>query len=184
LERNITPILMGGTGSRSEFEEQPDFMPDCYESGTMNTGGIAGLGGGVNFVLKKGIEEIRAREEQLTSLFIEGITSIPGIRVYGCRDRCDRIPVVSFTVDGVDPGEAALELDEQFDILSRPGLHCAPSAHKTIGSYPLGTIRFSFGYFNTDGQVHSAVDAVYQISKRGCPLRSVIKYGGTIYETH
>ncbi|NTW77364.1 MAG: aminotransferase class V-fold PLP-dependent enzyme [Syntrophaceae bacterium] len=165
LEKNIEPLCVGGTGSRSEMESQPDFMPDRYEAGTPNTAGIAGLQAGVEFVLSKGISEIKSKEENLTKMFIEGIKSLPGIILYGHTSVERRIPVVSFNIAGMDAGAVALELDERFEIMSRPGLHCAPAAHKTIGTYPAGTVRFSFSYFNTREQIIKALEALEQISK-------------------
>ncbi len=165
LEGQIRPILRGGTGSRSESEYQPDFLPDKYESGTPNTAGLAGLGAGVRFVLTETVEKIRAKELQLTSFFLEGITAISGIRIYGPGSLAGRIPVISFALDGMDPAQVALMLDEEFGIMSRPGLHCSPQAHKTIGTYPTGTVRFSFGYFNTEDQLISALAALAQIRR-------------------
>jgi cysteine desulfurase family protein len=166
LEKSIEPICVGGTGSRSEVEKQPDFMPDRYEAGTPNTVGIAGLLAGVNFILSEGIDHIQSKEASLVKTFIEGISDLPEIILYGQTSFDRRIPVVSFNVAGVDPGAVALELDERFNIMSRSGLHCAPSAHKTIGTYPSGTVRFSFSYFNTQEQVAKAIETVRKISKR------------------
>ena len=166
LEKEILPIMRGGTGSRSEFEEQPEFMPDCYESGTPNTVGMAGLDAGVGYIATRGVESIRAHEERLTGLFLAGIEKIEGVRVYGLKDSQRQMPVVSLGVRGMDPGSASLELDERFGIMTRPGLHCAPAAHKTIGTYPNGTIRFSFGCFNTEDQVGRALEAVRELAGR------------------
>ena len=167
LEERIQPLMAGGTGSRSEFELQPDFMPDKYESGTLNTVGLAGLGAGAGYILEKGIDEIRTKEVTLTRLFLEGLKSTRGVHIYGTCNASLQIAVVSFNIDGVTSSEAALALDEQFCIMSRPGLHCAPAAHRTIGTFPGGTIRFSFGYFNTEDQIKYALDAVRQLSKEG-----------------
>ncbi|GAB6269743.1 MAG: aminotransferase class V-fold PLP-dependent enzyme [Smithella sp.] len=166
LEKRIKPILVGGTGSRSEVEEQPDFMPDRYEAGTPNTVGIAGLQAGVDFVLSEGIDQIKSKEESLVKMFIEGIKDLPEVIIYGQTFTEGRIPVVSFNIAGIDPAAIALELDERYKIMSRSGLHCAPSAHKSIGTYPMGTVRFSFSYFNTEDQVVKAVEALRKISKR------------------
>jgi cysteine desulfurase family protein len=166
LETKIEPTCIGGTGSRSEVEEQPDFMPDRYEAGTPNTVGIAGLHAGVVFVLSEGVDQIQSKEASLVKTFIEGISDLPGIIIYGPAFTERRIPVVSFTIAGMDPAMIALELDERFKIMSRSGIHCAPSAHKTIGTYPMGTVRFSFSYFNTQEQVAKAVEAIKKISKR------------------
>lgn len=165
LEKSIEPICVGGTGSRSEVEEQPDFMPDRYEAGTPNTVGIAGLQAGVDFALSQGINEIKEREESLVKLFIGNIKDVPGIILYGQTSVDQRIPVVSFNIAGMDPGAVALDLDERFNIMSRSGLHCAPSAHKTIGTYPQGTVRFSFSCFNTPEQVIRSLEALKKISK-------------------
>ena len=166
LEKNIEPLCVGGTGSRSEMETQPDFMPDRYEAGTPNTAGIAGLQAGVEFVLSKGIDEIKSKEENLTKAFIEGIRNLPGIILYGHTSVDQCIPVVSFNIDGVDPASVALDLDEHFNIMSRAGLQCAPAAHKTLGTYPTGTVRFSFSYFNTEEQIIKAIEALEQISRK------------------
>jgi selenocysteine lyase/cysteine desulfurase len=163
LEGMIAPLMRGGTGSRSEFEEQPDFMPDCYESGTPNTVGIAGLGAGAVFVAAQGIESIRTVEEKLTNLFLQGLEDMDGVVLYGLKPPSPRAPIVSFNIRGIDPATVALDLDERFQVLSRPGLHCAPAAHRTIGSFPAGTIRFSFGYFNTEDQIRTAVEAVRRL---------------------
>jgi cysteine desulfurase / selenocysteine lyase len=160
LEQVISPLMRGGTGSRSEFEEQPDFMPDKFESGTPNTAGYAGLTAGINFILSQGLDTINAHEKRLTELFLQGIGAVDGVTIYGLKDASRRIAVVSFNIRGIDPATAALGLDERFGIMSRPGLHCAPSAHKTIGTFPAGTVRFSFSYFNTVEEINQAVDAV------------------------
>jgi len=160
IEKHLRPLMMGGTGSRSEFEAQPDFMPDKYESGTPNTIGLAGLGAGVRFVLAEGVEAIRCKEEGLTERFLKGLASLKGITVYGPPDAASRTAVVSFNIAGVSPSEASLELDERFGILCRPGLHCAPAAHRTIGTFSRGTIRFGFGYFNNDEEISFALEAI------------------------
>jgi len=166
LEKRIEPLCVGGTGSRSEVEEQPDFMPDRYEAGTPNTVGIAGLQAGLDFVLSTGVSEIKHKEEGLVEMFIEGIRNVPGMILYGKTDAQKRTPVVSFNIDGMDPADVALKLDERFKIMARSGIHCAPSAHKTIGTYPKGAVRFAFSYFNTQEQVAKAIEALRKISKR------------------
>lgn len=165
LETQIRPLMMGGTGSRSEFEHQPDFMPDKYESGTPNTVGYAGLEAGVRFILDKGLAAIRAHEERLTALFLEGLSDCPGVTLHGPRTADKRIAVVAFNLAGVSPSEVALRLDEEFGILSRPGLHCAPAAHRTIGTFPVGTNRFSFGPTNTTEEIHRALDALKRMRR-------------------
>ena len=166
LDNEIEPFCIGGTGSRSEVEEQPDFMPDRYEAGTPNTVGIAGLQAGVDFVLFKGVDQIKRQEALLVKMFIEGLKSMPGIILYGHDSVDQRTPVVSFNIEGTDPAVIALQIDERFKIMARSGIHCAPSAHKTIGTYPHGTVRFSFSYFNTEEQIIKALDVLNKISKR------------------
>ena len=169
LEKQLRPLMMGGTGSRSEFEGQPDFMPDKFESGTPNTIGLAGLGAGVRFVLTERVETIRSKEEMLTTRFLAGLAVLPGITVYGPPDAANRTSVVSFNITGVSPSEASLELDERFGILCRPGLHCAPAAHRTIGTFSQGTIRFGFSYFNKDEEIDLALEAVRSLAGGDAP---------------
>jgi len=121
LEEKMQPLLVGGTGSRSEFEHQPDFMPDKYESGTPNTVGLAGLGAGVDYIIKRGMENIRTEEMVLTRRFLDGLQSIRGVKIYGPCDEARQISVVSFNVNGMTPSEASFAFDEQFGIMSRPG---------------------------------------------------------------
>jgi cysteine desulfurase/selenocysteine lyase len=160
----LEPLKRGGTGSRSESEEQPDFLPDRYESGTINGMGTAGLGAGVRFVLKVGVDRVRAHEQQLTAQLLAGLRSVPGIRIYGTGDADKQAATVSFNVEGMEPSDVALRLDEQYAIMCRPGLHCAPSAHRTIGTYPRGTARFGLSYLNTSSEVDLAVAAVLKIA--------------------
>ena len=160
LEKMVSPLERGGTGSRSEFEEHPDFMPDRFESGTPNTIGIAGLGAGAGNVAAIGVQTIRKKEIALTKFFLDGIRSIRGVRVYVDMDPKRRTALVSFTIDGMSPSDISLHLDKRFNIMSRPGLHCAPSAHRTIGTFPVGTVRFSFGLFTTEDQIRTALKAI------------------------
>jgi cysteine desulfurase family protein len=165
LEKQIVPLMVGGTGSRSEFESQPDFMPDRYESGTLNTAGLAGLGAGAEYILRKGIGHIRTKEILLTQYFLDGLKSISSVRIYGPGVASRQISVVSFNVDGLTPSEVSLAFDEQYGVLSRPGLHCAPAAHRTIGTFPGGSVRVSFGFFNTEEEISYALDALQQLSR-------------------
>lgn len=166
FEDEIRPLMLGGTGSRSEFEVQPDFMPDKFESGTPNTVGLAGLEAGVNFILDQGLPAIRSHEEQLTQKLLDGLQALSGITVYGPDSARERTAVVAFTLQNMSPSQAALILDEEFGILCRPGLHCAPAAHKTIGTFPEGTLRFSLGFFNTPEQIDYALNVLGRIAKR------------------
>jgi cysteine desulfurase family protein len=163
-EKELNPLKQGGTGSRSEFEEQPDFLPDRFESGTPNGVGIAGLLAGVQFVSKRGIETIRRHEMALYEKLAEGLKDISRITLYGSQNRNERIATLSFTMAGLPPSEVAIRLERKFKVLCRPGLHCAPSAHRTIGTFPEGTVRLSIGAFNTEEDIRKAIDAVAQIS--------------------
>ncbi|HGJ65301.1 TPA: aminotransferase class V-fold PLP-dependent enzyme [bacterium] len=162
---NLKPIKFGGTGSQSDEEFQPDFMPDRYESGTLNLVGIAGLGAGVRFIIRKGIDSIRKKECELTQMMIDGLLSIHNVSVYGDHNAEHRVGVISFNIEGLLSSESALILEDEFDILCRSGLHCAPSAHKTIDTFPEGTIRFSLGIFSTKDDVIESVNAVRKIAE-------------------
>lgn len=156
----LRPLKWGGTGSRSEHEKQPDFLPDKYESGTLNAVGLAGLAAGVRFVLETDVERIRQHEVALTQQLIEGLRRIPAVTVYGGLDAARQTATVSFNVSGLEPSEVGLRLDEEYGIMCRVGLHCAPAAHRTIGSFPTGTVRFGLSYFNTIEEIEMAVEAV------------------------
>jgi len=160
----LKPLKQGGTGSRSEYEEHPDFLPDRCEAGTPNAVGLAGLAAGVRWVLETGVETIRAHEEALTRRLVEGLGEIPGVAVYGGLDASRQTATVSFNVAGLEPSEVGLRLDEEYGILCRVGLHCAPAAHRTIGTFPRGTVRFGLGYFNTIEEVDEAVRAIRRIA--------------------
>ncbi len=159
------PLIRGGTGSRSEREEQPDFLPDMCESGTPNGVGLAGLEAGVRWVLERGVEAIRAHEVELTGRLLDGLREIPGVTVYGPADAQLRTAVVSFNIAGMEPSEVGARLDEEYGILCRVGLHCAPAAHRTIGTFPSGTVRFALGAFNTREEVDAALRAVARLAR-------------------
>jgi cysteine desulfurase family protein len=172
-EKEMIPLKQGGTGSRSEFEEQPDFLPDCFESGTPNGVGLAGLLAGVQVVLEKGVEQIRQNEMALIIKLVKGLKNIPQVKLYGPELQEDRIATLSFNFTHLSPSNGALRLEKEFGILCRPGLHCAPSAHRTIGTFPKGTIRFGLSFFNTEAEVETTVQAISQISQQdreGSPL--------------
>jgi len=164
-EKEMTPLKQGGTGSRSEFEEQPDFLPDRFESGTPNGVGIAGLLAGVHFVLERGVEEIRQNEITLVEKLIKGLKEIPQVKLYGPESVKDRIATISFNLARLSPSNGASRLEKEFGILCRPGLHCAPAAHRTTGTFPEGTIRFGLSAFNSEAEVETALRAVSLICK-------------------
>jgi cysteine desulfurase/selenocysteine lyase len=169
----MEPLKRGGTGSRSEHEEQPDFLPDLCESGTPNAVGLAGLEAGIRWVLERGVETIRAHEVELAQRLIHGLTNIPstgsgqrpGVTIYGGLDAELQTATVSFNITGMEPSEVGLRLDEEYGILCRVGLHCAPAAHKTLGTFPAGTVRFGLGAFNTLEEVDIAVAAVGRLAQ-------------------
>jgi cysteine desulfurase family protein len=165
-EKEIIPLKQGGTGSRSEFEEQPDFLPDRLESGTPNGVGIAGLLAGIQFVLGKGVEQIRQNESTLLEKLIMGLKKIPRVKLYGPESQEDRIATLSFNFTHLSPSDGASRLEKEFGILCRPGLHCAPAAHHTIGTFPEGTIRFGLGTFNAEEEIETAIQAISLISKK------------------
>ncbi len=160
----LAPLIRGGTGSDSAHEIQPEFMPDVYESGTLNVAGIAGLAAGGRFLSEIGIETVQAHERKLVAQFLAGASEIAGITLYGPGDAALRCGVVSFNVAGTVPSEVGLILDESFGIMARTGLHCAPAAHRTLGTFPTGTVRFSFGWFNTPAEVELALKALREIA--------------------
>jgi cysteine desulfurase/selenocysteine lyase len=161
----LEPLTRGGTGSRSEFEVQPDRLPDKYESGTSNALGMAGLKAGLGFIKERGLESIQAHKLEMTSELVDGLNGVTGVTVYGPDDISERTAVVSFTVEGRRVSEIGMRLDEDFGIMARVGLHCAPALHKTIGTFPEGTVRLAPGVFTTSEDVRYTVDAVKRIVK-------------------
>ena len=162
----IDPLLSGGTGSISHTEEIPAFMPDRFEPGTMNLPGIIGLHAGLTWLEETGIDAIRDHELKLTARMLSGLEKLEGeglIRIVGRRDLQNRTGVVSIQTLMKELSQAAFELDAEYGIQTRVGLHCAPSAHTTLGTYPTGTIRFSFGWFNTEADVDAALHALEEI---------------------
>ncbi len=161
---DLKPLRLGGTGSNSESWDHPEFLPDKYECGTPNTPGIAGLGEGTRFVLHEGVERIRQHEIELTRSLLEGLEGIEGITVYGPRKPHEQTATVSINVKGMEASEVGYRLDREFDIMTRVGLHCNPATHKTIGTFPHGTVRLSMGYFNTQEEVGQVLEALREIS--------------------
>ncbi|MGL6065528.1 MAG: aminotransferase class V-fold PLP-dependent enzyme [Cetobacterium sp.] len=159
----IEPLLEGGTGSFSKLRRQPKEMPEVLEAGTLNTPGIMSLGAGIDFISEVGIHKIKNHEDNLIKRFIEGIESIEKIKVYKSFTK-NQGPVISLNIEGIDSGDLATILDEEFGILVRPGFHCAPLAHKAIGSYDTGTVRFSFGFFNSEEDIDYALEALKNIT--------------------
>ncbi|HYF79235.1 MAG TPA: aminotransferase class V-fold PLP-dependent enzyme [Symbiobacteriaceae bacterium] len=182
----LDSLIQGGTGSRSEQEVQPEDLPDKFESGTSNFVGIAGLGAGLRFVQERGVAAIRAHEMALAERLRDGLLAIGGahgrgccgdgpvaggvrsgvVTVYGPVDPARRVGVVSFTVDGLSVSDVGFALDDEFGVLTRVGLHCAPAAHRTIGTLPGGTVRLAPGPFTTPAEVDKALEAIAAVIRR------------------
>lgn len=170
LENQLVPLKEGGTGSISENDRQPDFMPDRFESGSHNAIGIIGLSEGVQWLLEQGVDQLAGREMDLVRTFIEGVSDINGLTYYGPPGVKHRLGVFSVTVEGYSPHELSAVLETHYGILTRSGIHCAPLAHQAIGTAQQGgTTRFSFGPFLTKQDVKYATDALADIAAGGRP---------------
>lgn len=165
MAQTLVPLIAGGTGSFSHLETMPTHMPDAFEAGTLNLPGIIGLNEGLSYIESQRMENIHNHELALTQAFLEGLQSIDVVNIIGKQDIQDRTAVVSITIDSMDPASIAYELESTYHIMTRVGLHCAPRAHQTLGTYPEGTVRFSFGYANTHKDVETALSALHRILK-------------------
>ena len=168
LAETLTPLLAGGTGSMSHTEFMPDFLPDRLEPGTMNLPGLAGLHAALGFLQETGLDIVRAHELALTKHFLDGLAPMQAenrVKIIGLPDTQNRAGVVSIQPVQHDPAELAANLDERFGIATRVGLHCAPAAHQALGTFPTGTIRFSFGFFNTEADADYALSALDTLTK-------------------
>ena len=166
----ITPLIVGGTGSLSHTEHPPRFMPDKFEAGTLNLPGIAGLHASLSWLQQQGIDKIRTHELTLTQQFLDGLQQSAAqnlLRIVGKRNCSERIGVVSISTDITDIAELAFILADRYAIATRVGLHCAPNAHKTLETYPTGTLRFSFGWHNTAEEVNIALQALKEVLAHG-----------------
>lgn len=161
----LVPLIEGGTGTRSESDSQPDFYPDCLESGTPNSVGIAGLSVGLRWLLGKGVAAVREKERALLALLFSGMKGIARVAVHGPRDPARCASVVPFTVEGIDPAEVSRRLETDFGILVRAGLHCSPAAHRTLGTFPEGTVRVSPGPFTTRREIARFLAALRSIAR-------------------
>lgn len=165
LANMMSSLITGGTGSFSDSEEQPEYLPDKFEAGTPNIPGIFGLNAALEYLESIGIEEIRSEEMRLTRVFINEVLNMKDVMLAGIEDIEDRTAVVSLDFKERDNAEISYELDKEYGIATRCGLHCAPSAHKTLNTFPQGTVRFSFSHFNTTEEIKYAVDAINKIKK-------------------
>jgi len=160
------PLVFGGTGGNSHSDLPPEQLPERLEAGTPNTPGLAGLTAGIEFIRTVGLSRIRAREAELTGQLLEGLQAIPGVSVFGPRDPDQRGGAVSFLLPGRDPAEIGFLLDRDHGILTRVGLHCAPDAHRTLGTFPRGTIRVSPGYFNSSDDIEQLLAALAFLARQ------------------
>lgn len=161
--RRLTPLVAGGTGSASDSEELPDWMPDRFESGTPNMPGVYGWEAALGWLENTGIETLENHEKTLSKRFLEGIYGLKNVKLYGATVPEGRTGVFSVGFLNCDNAEAAWRLEREFGILTRCGLHCAPSAHKTLGSFPEGSVRFSTGWANTEADIDAALSAIAAI---------------------
>lgn len=161
--RRLTPLVAGGTGSASDSEELPDWMPDRFESGTPNMPGVYGWEAALGWLENTGIETLENHEKTLSKRFLEGIYGLKNVKLYGITVPERRTGVFSVGFLNCDNAEAAWRLEREFGILTRCGLHCAPSAHKTLGSFPEGSVRFSTGWANTEADIDAALSAIAAI---------------------
>lgn len=158
--KQLSPLVAGGTGSASDSEYLPAFLPDRLESGTMNLPGIYGWEAAMRFVSEQGIDALHAHERELTKRFLDGIRDIPRVKLCGPKDLEHRVGVLSLDFLDRDNAAIAYALEQRFGILTRCGLHCAPAAHRSLGTFPKGTVRFSLGFANTPSDVDAAIDAI------------------------
>jgi cysteine desulfurase/selenocysteine lyase len=165
IEERLASIRTGGTGSQSNSTLQPKTMPDKFEAGNLNVPGIVGLGAGARWLLQRGISNVREHALQLTTRLLDGLSKLPSVRIRGPREPARRVGLVSLTIEGYDPQEAAAVLATSFGMEARSGLHCSPLMHKALGTDAGGgTLRLSLGPFNTAEHVEAAVAALGQLT--------------------
>lgn len=165
FQKLVRPLIAGGTGSDSDSEFQPERLPDKFESGTQNIPGIYGLNAALEWLEETGIDAVQRKETALTDRFLRGAACIPGVSLIGPKDPNGRAPVISIDFPALDNAECAFRLETEWGVMTRCGLHCAPGAHKTLGTFPRGTVRFSPGYFNTESEIDLALEAVEAIAR-------------------
>ena len=161
----IEPLKRGGSGVDTYNHRHPSEMPTALEAGTLNGHGIAGLSAAIDFIEKTGINEIREKEQSLMKRFVDGVRDIPGVKLYGDFDAEIRCPVVALNIGNADSSEISDILSMDYDIATRPGAHCAPEMHKSLGTVDQGAVRFSMSYFNTGEEIDAAIRAVREISE-------------------
>jgi len=162
----LTPLIYGGTGANSHSDLPPEELPERLECGTFNLPGLAGLKAALEYILKTGVAQIRQHELELLGLLLQGLRKIHGVKVYGPESAEQRGAAVSFNVDDCDPAEIGFVLDHQENISVRVGLQCAPDAHRTIGTYPQGTVRVSPGCFTTEAELERFLQIIARIAQQ------------------
>lgn len=162
----INPLKSGGTGGDSSYEYQPDYFPNRLETGTLNVSGIVGLRAALNFIKNEGLEKILQKEKSLVAYALERLEEVRDITIYGPKDADKIIGVISFNLKGKSGEEVAYQLDQEYGVMVRVGLHCAPSAHKLIGEHKGGTIRIGIGYFNEKEDIDFLVNALKEINQQ------------------
>ncbi len=160
LVDEMNTFIEGGTGSLSDTEVQPNYMPDKFESGTLNIPGIYGLNASLKYLLKEGLNSIREKELELLDKFIQGIYNIENIEIIGKKTLENRTGILSLDFINKDNAVISYELSKNFGIMTRCGMHCAPSAHKTLGTFPRGTVRFGLSHFNTLEEIGYTIDSI------------------------
>jgi len=162
----LKPWREGGTGSQSELDVQPEMLPDALEAGTANCHGWAGVCAGVKHILEVGVETIQEQEWRLTKRLLEGLAEIPRVKLYGPDPSVQRGPIVSFNLEGMDGGEVGYELAESYGIMTRTGLHCTPHSHKTVGSFPEGSVRLSLSHFTTAEEISYTIESIRKLAAK------------------
>ena len=163
LDGQMEPLIAGGTGSSSDSLDMPRTLPDKYESGTMNLPGIIGLHAALSYLERTGLETIRRRKLELTGYFLEEVKKLPSVRIAGRQGTERRVAVVSLDFEGRDNAVTAFRLEQEYGIMTRVGLHCAPMAHRALGTFPQGTVRFAFSASNTEDEIDRCVRALHSI---------------------
>lgn len=161
----IRPLKSGGSGVQTYSKTHPIEMPTALEAGTLNGHGIAGLHAAVEYLEKTGVDNIRAREQDLMWRFYEGVKDIPGVKVYGDFSSKNRCPIVTLNIGDYDSSEVSDELLTEYGISTRAGGHCAPLMHEALGTVEQGAVRFSFSHYNTEEEVDTAIEAIRELSK-------------------
>lgn len=170
LVKQVEPLLVGGTGSMSHTERTPQFMPDKFEAGTLNLPGIMGLAAGVTWLKQQGLDRLREHEQALTEQLLAGLQALEQqglLRIVGRKNLTQRTSVVSIAGTQLDIAMLAHKLNAEYGIATRVGLHCAPNAHKALGTYPTGTLRFSMGWHNTETEIATALNALKEVLRDG-----------------